>query len=78
MEYPKPKITIEKEQFDILSYEEFREKRGLPSVTNQTIINHMEKGNLDFCQIGHFRYVIWNKKASNFNLNYQKQLNTIN
>lgn len=75
MEFPRPQITIDSKQFDIMSYEEFREKRGLPGVSNQTIINHMEKGNLDYTQIGHFRYVIWNDKAKKFNLNYQKQLN---
>lgn len=75
MEFPRPQITIKNTPFDILSYEEFKEKRGLPNVSNQTIINHMEKNNLDFTQIGHFRYIIWNDKAQKFNLNYQKQLN---
>lgn len=76
MEYPRPKILIEKSAYDLLSYDEFREKRGLFDIPNQTIINHMEKGTLDFTTIGRFRYVIWNDKAANFNLNYQKQLNT--
>lgn len=76
MEYPRPKIIIEKVGYEILSYDEFREKRGLSELPNQTIINHMEKGTLDFTTMGRFRYIIWNSKAENFNLNYQKQLNT--
>lgn len=74
MEYPTPKIVTDGIEYEILSYDEFREKRGLPKVSNQTIINHMGYGSLDWTQIGRFRYVVWNKKAQNFNLNYNKQL----
>ncbi len=76
MEFPQPKIKIEGEEFDIISYEEFRDKRGLLGIPNQTIINHLEKGNLDFTTIGRFRYIVWNMKAKKFNLSYQKQLNS--
>lgn len=75
MEYPAPKLKIGNDEFELISYEEFRDKRGLLQISNQTIINHLEKGNLDFSTIGRFRYLVWNDKAKNFNLNYQKQLN---
>lgn len=76
MEFKRPQIQCEGESdpCDIYSYDEFRVKRGLPGVANQTLINHMERGNLDFTTIGHFRYIVWNDKARKFNLNYQKQL----
>lgn len=75
MEFPRPQITIEGKSFDLLSYDEFRDKRGLPNVPNQTLINHLDRGNLDFTQLGRFRYIVWNGKAKDFNLNYQKQMN---
>lgn len=75
MEYPRPQITIEGKEYEILSQDEFRERRGLPNVSNQTISNHIEKESLDFTTIGRFRYVVWNDKAKKFNLNYVKQLN---
>jgi len=75
MEFPKPPIKIEGTDYELLSYDEFRLKRGLPDVPNQTLINHLDRGTLDFTIIGRFRYIIWNDKARLFNLNYQKQLN---
>jgi hypothetical protein len=76
MEYPKPKIEIAGERYELLNYEEFRERRGIQMVTNQTLINHMNADNLDFTIIGHLRFIIWNEKAKGFNLSYKKQLNS--
>jgi hypothetical protein len=74
MEYPKPKITIGGQQFELMNYEEFKAERGLPLVANQTLLNHINAGNLDFTIIGHLRFIIWNEKAKTFNLSYKKQL----
>jgi hypothetical protein len=74
MRYPSPKINIEGKEYDLISYDEFRDKRGLMTLSNQTLINHLDKGNLDFTILGRFRYIVWNEKAQNFNLSYQKQL----
>lgn len=76
MEYPKPKIQINGKFYELLNYEEFREKRGLPLVSNQTLVNHMQADNLDYTIIGHLRFIIWNQKAMDFNLSYKKQLNS--
>lgn len=75
MEYPKPSIVIKGTPYKLLNYEEFRVERGLHTVSNQTLVNHMNADNLDYTIIGHLRFIIWNDKAKSFNLSYKKQLN---
>lgn len=76
MEYTRPKLILPGgsgvEEFDILSLDEFREKRGIHDLSNQSIDNHFKRGTLDFVTIGRFRYVVWNDKAKRFTLVYSK------
>lgn len=75
MKYPAPKINIDRKDYELVNYEEFRVRRGLATVSNQTLINHMEADNLDYTIIGHLRFIIWNDKAKEFTLLYKKALN---
>ncbi len=72
MNYPRPTYKFNNQEFEMLSFDEFRVKRGLLLISNQTIDYNIEKDRLDSTKIGRFRYIIWNEKAQNFNLNYQK------
>lgn len=71
MEYPKPSIIIENSNYELLSYNEFRERRGLLMISNQTLMNCMDTDRIDFTIIGRNRFIIWNRKAQDFNLIYQ-------
>lgn len=76
MEYPRPKITVQEgktdKDYEILSLEEFRDKRGMPDLSNQTLDNHLKRGTLDFTTIGRVRYILWNDKAKTFSLAYSR------
>jgi hypothetical protein len=72
MRYEKPVLLFEDKKFLILSFEEFKEKRGLLNMSNQTIDYQMDKNRLDYVVFGRFRYIVWNDKAKNFNMSYQK------
>ena len=54
--------------FEILSFDEFREKKGLLNTSNSTIAYQFKSGHLDYVTIGIVRYIVWNKKAINFSL----------
>lgn len=82
MEFPKPEIEITLEKgktvkYKILSFDEFKRERGLFTLSNSLIDYHIGKERLDYTTIGRFRYIIWNEKAQEFNLSYQKAPKTI-
>lgn len=68
MEYPRPKISIANNKYDLLSFDEFKEKKELYHMSNPSIGYNLQKGYLDFTKIGRFRYIIWNDKAIAFKL----------
>jgi len=68
MKYVRPQIRIGKQLFDILSFEEFKAKKGLQDTPNPTISYNLNQGHLDYTIIGHIRFIIWNHKAKNFSL----------
>lgn len=70
MEYPRPTIKINDREFELISFDEFRDRRGLILLSNQTIGNHIDKDRLDYVTLGRFRYIVWNNKAKDFNLSY--------
>lgn len=69
MEFPRPTITIEKEAFELLSLEEYKQRIGIPDLPTPTLLYKMNTTNeLDYTTIGKTRYVIWNQKAQNLTL----------
>lgn len=66
MEYPRPKVTIDNEEYELLSIEEFRQKVDCPELPIPTISYNIDHDSLDYCRLGTFRYIIWNEKAKNF------------
>lgn len=68
MEYPRPKAEIGDQKYEILSFEEFKDRAGLINTSNATISYNVENNHLDFIYFGRFRYIIWNKKAQTFSI----------
>jgi hypothetical protein len=50
---------------EVLSIPDFLARKNL-SKTPQSIKHHIKLGNLDFCQMGNRKFVVWNEKASHF------------
>lgn len=72
-EFPKPKIIIDNKEYDILSFDEFKERKNLYHMTNATIGYNCDKDHLDYTKLGRFRYVIYNKKAIEFELSERRR-----
>lgn len=78
MFYPAPKINIDGKEYELLGFEEFKERRGLINTSNTTIAYQLreEVDQLDYTIVGHFRYIIWNQKAKEFSLLNRRPSNT--
>jgi len=72
MEYPRPNIIIDGVEYKLLSLEEFKAARGITYTSNQALDYNLVNGKLDYTVMGRFRYIIWNEKAQDFSLAYQK------
>lgn len=76
MEYPTPTVVKDGTPYEIISYEEFRTRRGLPMMANQTITYNIENDRLDFTIVGGHRLLVWNHKAQEFTLNIRRPYKT--
>ena len=70
MEYPVPKAQHPDsgKQSEIISFDEFRARKGMLNTSNSTIAYQFSTGHIDYVTIGNIRYIIWNEKAIDFSL----------
>ena len=72
-----PVVVQKGKQFPVISYEEFRKRKGYPNMTNSSISYNIEQNHLDFCQMGRFKYVVWNDKAEKFKLQLRRPMTAV-
>lgn len=65
---PKTKDPQTGKELDVLSFDEFREKKGMLNTSNSTIAYQFKTGHLDYVILGNNRYIVWNKNARDFSL----------
>ena len=70
MQYPRPKVKdIDTgKECEVISFDEFRERKGMLNTSNSSIAYQFKSGHLDYVTIGNVRSIVWNKKAKDFSL----------
>lgn len=70
MQYPRPKVKDipTGKDYEVISFDEFRERKGMLNTSNSSIAYQFKSGHLDYVTIGNVRYIVWNKKARDFSL----------
>lgn len=64
MEFKRPQV----QGYEILSVDEFKKRKNLEGTSNATLSYAFETDRLDFVRIGSFRFVVFNSKAINFEI----------
>jgi hypothetical protein len=73
MKIQKPKVEINGVAYEIYGLEEFKELIGNPDISTPTLDYNMRANRLDYTQIGHVRFIIYNSKAQVFEQKFKER-----
>lgn len=66
MELNRPTVNIEGKDFEIITLEEFRDRKNDPDLSTPTITYAMKNDKLDYVLFGRIKHIVWNDKAKNW------------